>query len=132
MTRPVDAKAPEKALQEQPKTVIVQPTQAPRTFIPPPDLYRCTDFDGKVRETEVYDTNPRCVPLWVLGYETSSSACSWVEDSCVRIEGKALCDRWQEKQKQAELDLRHSSSSQSAYLRSELERFDQILKTSCN
>ena len=98
---------------------------------PPPKLYRCTDFDGKQRDAEYYDPKPRCVPLWVLGYQTRSNSCRWVEDSCVRYEGKALCQRWQDKEKQAELDVRHSSSSDSAFLKSELARFTQIVQTSC-
>jgi hypothetical protein len=111
--------------------MIVSPAQAPEPRPPPPELYRCTDFDGKVREAEYYDPKPRCVPLWVLGYESRSQACRWVEDSCVRYEGKELCDRWEARRKQTALDVSHSDSSGAPYLKSELARFTQIVNTSC-
>ena len=132
MARPKDAEPMKKTPPGKSVVIIASaPAQPASIARPAPDLFRCTDFDGNVRDSEVFDTNPRCVPLWVLGYDSRSSACTWVEDSCVRYEGKALCERWREKQKQAELDLRHSSSSHSAYLRSELARFEQIVRTSC-
>jgi hypothetical protein len=131
MTRPVDAKTPDVAIREKPKTIIVQTTQAPQALIPPPDLFRCTDFDGNVRDSEMFDRNPRCVPLWVLGFNTRSNACSWVEDSCVRYEGRELCNRWRERLRQAELDLRHSPSSRTPFLRSEVARIEQIVRSSC-
>jgi hypothetical protein len=136
ITRPIDAPPP--------KTSTSQAAPAPPTSIvigppinefspsrPAPDLFRCTDFDGKVREAEYYDPKPRCVPLWVLGYQTNSNACRWIEDSCVRYEGSELCERWKDKQRKTELDLRHASSSDSPYLKSELARFTQIVNTSC-
>lgn len=132
MTRPKDAEPMKKTPPGKPVVIIASAPTLPASIArPAPDLFRCTDFDGNVRDSEVFDTNPRCVPLWVLGYESRSNACTWVEDSCVRYEGKALCDRWQERRKQAELDFRHSSSSHTAYLRSELTRFEQIVRTSC-
>ncbi len=131
MTRPKDALP---ANVEATKPLIITPAapvQNTIQIIPPPKLYRCTDFDGKQRDAEYYDPKPRCVPLWVLGYQTRSNSCRWVEDSCVRYEGKALCQRWEDKAKQAELDVRHSSSSDSAFLKSELARFTQIVQSSC-
>jgi len=133
MTRPKDAApavSPAIAPADMRPIVIVSPAQ-PRQYSPPPDLFRCTDFDGKLREAEYYDTKPRCVPLWVLGYETRSQACRWVEDSCVRYEGKELCERWEARRRQTELDVSHSDSSDAPYLKSELARFTQIVNTSC-
>jgi hypothetical protein len=134
MQKPKDAPV-SKVLSPRPNAVVnntSHPIQIVAPAMPPPKLYRCTDFDGKVRDAEYYDPKPRCVPLWVLGYQTRSNSCRWVEDSCVRYEGKALCQRWQDKEKQAELDVRHSSSSDSAFLKSELARFTQIVQTSCH
>ena len=136
MTRPIDAPPPKastsQAAPAPPTSIVIGPPinefSTPR---PAPDLFRCTDFDGKVREAEYYDPKPRCVPLWVLGYQTNSNACRWIEDSCVRYEGSELCERWKDKQRKTELDLRHASSSDSPYLKSELARFTQIVNTSC-
>ncbi len=105
---------------------------------PPPDLYQCTNYEGKVRDSENYDPNPRCEPLWALGYqekylpiEQRGKLCRWIEDSCVRYEGKALCDRWKSKQKQAQSDVRYAFSDTLAYRKSELARITQIVQTSC-
>jgi hypothetical protein len=133
MQKPKDAAVTD-VTSQKPKAPVNYPSApiqivAPPT--PPPELYRCTDFDGKVRDAEYYDPKPRCVPLWALGYQTRSNSCRWVEDSCVRYEGKALCQRWQDKAKQAELDVSHASSSDAPFLKSELARFTQIVQTSC-
>lgn len=132
MIRPVDA--PPAARPATPPTASLPAAPAvriPTPARPPPDLFRCTDFDGNVRDSEVFDRNPRCVPLWVLGFQTNSNACTWVEDSCVRYEGRELCNRWRDRLRQAELDLRHSPSSRTPFLRSEVARIDQIVRTSC-
>jgi hypothetical protein len=106
--------------------------------IAPPELYQCTNYEGKTRDSENYDINPRCEPLWALGYhldylplEQRGRYCRWIEDSCVRYEGRALCDRWLAKQKQAQADVRYSFSSTLAYRKSELARITQIVNTSC-
>jgi hypothetical protein len=112
--------------------------QTPVALIPPPDLYQCTNYEGKTRDSENYDPNPRCEPLWALGYhvdylpiEQRGRYCRWIEDSCVRYEGRALCDRWFAKQKQAQADVRYAFSSTLAYRKSELARITQIVNTSC-
>ena len=133
MIRPKDA--PPLPAVIKPLAPIAEPApiiQVATPRIPAPDLFRCTDFDGKVRDSEYYDPKPRCVPLWALGYHTNSVACSWVEDSCVRYQGKALCERWKEKQKQAKSDEWMSAGGSPAYLKSELLRITQIVETSCS
>jgi hypothetical protein len=133
MQKPKDAPTA-KAINPRPATVATHPLPPIEIAAPPipaPKLYRCTDFDGKVRDAEYYDPKPRCVPLWVLGYQTRSDSCRWVEDSCVRYEGSALCQRWEDKTKQAELDVSHASSSDAPFLKSELARFTQIVQSSC-
>jgi hypothetical protein len=133
MARPVDAPPPARPAAVPPSGGLppAPPMQIAVSARPPPDLFRCTDFDGNVRDSEVFDRNPRCVPLWVLGFRTHSNACTWVEDSCVRYEGRELCNRWRERLRQAELDLRHSPSSRTPFLRSEVARIEQIVRTSC-
>lgn len=133
MTRPKDAEPVKRPAPAKTTVVIASTPVQPASVAarPPPDLFRCTDFDGNVRDSEVFDRNPRCVPLWVLGFHTRSNACSWVEDSCVRYEGRELCNRWRERLRQAELDLRHSPSSRTPFLRSEVARIEQIVRTSC-
>lgn len=141
MQRPKDAPPVKKAVATRPaQPVIVEPAPvvASEPYIPPPVLYQCTNYEGKVRDSENYDPNPRCEPLWALGYreeylpfEQRGKLCRWIEDSCVRYEGKALCDRWKEKKKQAESDLKYAFSDTLAYRKSELARITQIVRTSC-
>jgi hypothetical protein len=107
------------------------PVQLNSPSRPAPDLYKCTDFDGKVRESETYDPRPRCVPLWVQGYQSPSNVCSWVEDSCLRYEGKQLCDRWKAKQKQAVLNADRPSAENTDFKKAEAARLTQIVKDSC-
>lgn len=124
--------APVKNVEPAPESYDMPP------LIPPPVLFQCTNYEGKVRDSEIYDTNPRCEPLWVLGYrekdlppERRGKLCRWVEDSCVRYEGRALCERWKVKLKQAESDVRYAFSDTMAYKKSELARINQIVRTSC-
>ncbi len=108
------------------------------SLTPPPELFQCTDYEGKVRDSENYDPNPRCEPLWALGFqekylpfEQRGKLCRWIKDSCVRYEGAALCNRWKEKRKQAESDFRYAFSDTLAYRKSELARITQIVRNSC-
>jgi hypothetical protein len=105
---------------------------------PPPPMYVCTSYDGIVRESEVYDPNPRCEPL-ALYYPVpealtpeEAGACHWVEDSCVRLSDAEACDRWRAHRKQAASDALHADSSTMAYKRSELRRITQIVAEHCD
>lgn len=134
MVRPKDSATAKSTITATNPPAIVIQSNTTQNFTPrrpPPDLYQCTDFDGKVREAEYYDPNPRCVPLWVQGYQTSSNACSWVEDSCLRYEGKALCERWIAKQKQAVLNADRPSAENTDFKKAEAARLTQIVKDSC-
>ncbi len=139
MLRPKDAPIVKKNTANKPAPVVaMQPAaQVIIPVNPPPDLYQCTNYEGKTRDSENYDPNPRCEPLWAQGYRMEylpieqRAACSWVRDSCVRYEGEALCDRWKEKQKQAKSDLRYAFSSTSAFRKSDLARITQIVRNSC-
>jgi hypothetical protein len=140
MQRPRDA-PPVKKIPVTKPAQIASPPPVAQNYIPatpPPDLYQCTNYEGKTRDSEFYDSNPRCEPLWVLGYnenylpfEERGKRCRWIEDSCVRYEGRALCDRWKAKQKQAQSDLRYAFSDTAAYRKSELARITQIVRNSC-
>lgn len=139
MLRPKDA-PPVKKKPANPEPVTVQPVPT-QNYLPlpaPPVLYQCTDYEGKVRDSENYDPNPRCEPLWALGFqekhlpiERRGKICRWIEDSCVRYEGRALCERWRVKRKQAEADVRYAFSDTLAFRKSELARLTQIVRTSC-
>jgi len=139
MLRPKDAPAVKKSPAAISAPAVAASSPAPITipFVPPPDLYQCTNYEGKTRDSESYDPNPRCEPLWALGYRVEHlpveqrTACTWIEDSCVRYEGRALCDRWKAKLKQAQSDVRYAFSSTLAYRKSELARISQIVQTSC-
>lgn len=139
MLRPKDAPpAKKRPASIEPK---IEPPAVAQNFFsltPPPDLFQCTDYEGKVRDSEIYDPNPRCEPLWALGFpekylpiEQRGKRCRWIKDSCVRYEGDALCKRWKEKRKQAESDLRYAFSDTQAYRKSELARITQIVRNSC-
>ncbi|WP_343212517.1 hypothetical protein [Arenimonas sp. GDDSR-1] len=132
MQRPVDA--PPAATAPKPPQSDAPATNASLHIpIPPvPELYQCTDFDGKSRDSEHIDVNRRCVPLWVLGYQGNSQACRWVEDSCVRYEGDALCERWRQRAKDAEMEARLTFGNRSAYAQSEAKRIAQIVSTHCS
>lgn len=138
MIRPKDAPPSKKIFIRAPMPA-PQPVQQSYSYVPPPPtLYQCTNYEGKIRDSESYDPNPRCEPLWAMGYqeqylpmEQRGKVCRWVEDSCVRYEGRALCDRWLAKKKQAESDVRYAFSDTAAYKKSELARLTQIVRTSC-
>jgi len=105
-------------------------------LIPPPPMYRCTSYDGIVRESESYDPNPRCEPLGLYyppGRLTAEQArsCRWVEDSCVRQSDEAACKVWKKRQIAAKSKALHAFSDTAAYWKSELERINQILDESC-
>lgn len=139
MLRPKDAPVVKKNKASKPTPVAqTQPaTQAYVAMDPPPVLYQCTNYEGKTRDSENYDPNPRCEPLWAQGYRMEylppehRATCSWVQDSCVRYEGRALCERWKEKQKQAQSDLRYAFSDTTAFRKSDLARITQIVRNSC-
>jgi len=142
MLRPKDAPVAKKNPLAKPAPSLPPPEMqnaAAITMKPaPPDLYQCTDYEGKTRDSENYDPNPRCEPLWALGYrqeylpvELRGSRCTWIQDSCVRYEGKALCERWNAKHKQAKSDLRYAFSDTLAFRKSELARISKIVRTSC-
>jgi hypothetical protein len=104
---------------------------------PPPPLYQCTSYDGIVRDSEVYDPNPRCEPL-VLYFPdarrltpTQAGSCRWVQDSCVRLTDQQTCARFRQKKKEAASALLHTFSDTEAYRKSELQRLTQIVDESC-
>jgi hypothetical protein len=105
--------------------------------IPPPDLYQCTNSEGKKRDSESYDPVSRCEPLWARGFYPQQfpieqhTACTWTRDSCVRYEGKELCERWRAKQKQAQSDLRYAFSDTLGFRKSDLARITGIIQRSC-
>jgi hypothetical protein len=132
MQRPVDAPSAPVASKPPQSAAPVATTTMNVPIMPVPALYQCTDFDGKSRDSEHIDVNRRCVPLWVLGYQGNSQACRWVEDSCVRYEGDALCERWRLRAKDAELEARLTFGNRSAYAQSEAKRITQVVSTYCS
>ena len=127
--RPVPAKPAPAA--PEPAAPLPGPEPVARTS--PPPLWRCTAWDGEVRYSENYDSNPRCVPLAVLGYDAGAfgATCRWVEDSCVRLSDAAACEQYARKLEQAESDALHAFSDTQAYRDSEVQRLKQIVRGSC-
>lgn len=116
---------------------VPKPEPTPRVQVPPPPLYRCTSYDGIVRDSEVYDPNPRCEPLALYFPDAKhltaqqAGACRWVQDSCVRLSDSAACARYEAKRRDADEAARFAFSDTMAYHRSELERLTQIVEDSC-
>lgn len=138
MVRPRDAPPrPVEPPGAEPEPVAAQEWHYEPMREPPPPMYVCTSYDGIVRESEVYDPNPRCEPivLYHPGAEWMSpqmrNSCQWVEDSCVRQTDEQACKRWRAKHKRAKSDALHADSSTQDYKRSELLRITQILRDHC-
>lgn len=102
---------------------------------PPPPMFQCTDYDGEVRYTENYDPNTRCVPLSVLGYDVgpyaNAATCTWVEESCLRLDDESACLKFREQLKAEKSEALHASASTAPYHRSEVERLTRIVDESC-
>jgi hypothetical protein len=140
MIRPKDAPPKPASKSKEPpppeRIIVVQPPRD-NPFSEPPPLWQCTDFEGKTRDSETNDSNPRCVPLWALGFDMRRvpiqyrDACRWVQDSCVRYPRNQVCDRWEIKRIEAERAERTASWSELQYKRSELNRILQIQRDSC-
>jgi hypothetical protein len=113
-----------------------EPTPSRPAFLPPP-LWRCTDLNGRSRLAEVYDPQPRCVPLSVLGVDLSrappsaATLCRTVEDDCVELSGDAACAAWEERLKSAESALRSAFSDTQAERRRERDRAKAIVDNDC-
>lgn len=103
--------------------------------LPPPPMFQCTDYDGEVRFTEEYDPNTRCVPLAVLGYDLgpypNAQTCSWVHESCLRLDDHGACIKFREKLKAEKSEALHASTSEAPYHDSEVERLSRIVAESC-
>lgn len=117
-------------------TVDDSPAVVPILRMPPP-LWRCTDPDGRSRLSEVYDPQPRCVPLSVLGVDLSrappsaATLCRTIEDDCVELGGDAACAAWDERLAAAESALRHAFSDTAATRRAERDRARAIVENDC-
>jgi len=139
MVRPKDA--PPRPRRAEPEVAELPPPPPPWEFepmrTPPPPMYVCTSYDGEVRESEVYDPNPRCEPLVLYHPDpfrlprAYQRACHWVEDSCVRVSDHNACVRWKQKRQRAYSEALHANARTSPYKKSELERIEQILRDHC-
>lgn len=95
----------------------------------PPPLYQCTDYDGEVRYSEDYDPSTRCVPMAVMGY--ASSACTWVQESCLLLDDASACVQYKKKLEQARSDALHAFSDTAPFRKSEVVRLTRIVNDSC-
>ena len=140
MTRPVDPPPRPAPARAEPEPVATrepewQPPPPEPYYLAPPPFFQCTDYDGEVRFTEEYDPNTRCVPLAVLGYDvgpyTNAATCTWVHESCLRLDDRSACVKFREKLKDEKSEAMHASASTQAYHDSEVERLTQIVNESC-
>lgn len=108
-----------------------------RPALLPPPLWRCTDLNGRSRLADVYDPQPRCVPLSVLGVDLSrappsaATLCRTVEDDCVELGGEAACAAWEERLDAAESALRSAFSDTQAERRRERDRAKAVVEDDC-
>jgi len=142
MTRPTDPPPRAPVAQAPTPAPVVQappPVEAPplRQLLPPPDMYKCTSYDGIERYSEQYDPNPRCEPI-VLYYPNPEqlspamqNSCRWVEDSCVRLSVSAACAQYKAKKVEAASLRQRAFSDTIEYRKSELARLTQIVAESC-
>jgi hypothetical protein len=132
MTRPQDPPPkPEPDEDDEPAyedDPLPEPEYAPVYYSPPP-LFQCTDYDGDVRYSEDYDPNTRCVPMAVMGYATS--ACTWVQESCLQMDDASACEQYKKKLEQARSDALHAFSDTAPFRKSEVERLSRIVNDSC-
>lgn len=119
-----------------PQITVGEPPPPQRSVLPPP-LWRCTDLNGQSRLAEVYDPQPRCVPLSVLGVDLSrappsaATLCRTIEDDCVELRGEAACAAWAERLDDAESALRRAFSDTQAQRRRERDRAKAIVENDC-
>ena len=139
MLRPQDAPAKPKAAATEPviappdtidDEAFYPPAYAP---IPPPPMYRCTSYDGKVRESgtmqPTVQTPGALLPAGPA--DRRARSCRWVEDSCVRLSSQAACTVWKKRKQEAKSKAMHAFSNTAAYWKSELERTTQVVDESC-
>ncbi len=105
----------------------------------PPPLWRCSDaLNGDERLIEQLDTNRRCVPLGVLGYNLSgmpteaAGACRWIEDQCTRLQGDQGCKGWRRYLEKATSDLKYAFSDTQDARRAQFNRVEGVVKQYCN
>jgi hypothetical protein len=84
---------------------------------------------------ENYDPNTRCVPPSVLGYDlgpyANAATCTWVHESCLRLDDESACEEFRIKLKDEKSEALHASASTAPYHRSEVERLSRIVAESC-
>ena len=140
MTRPKDPPprpqpaTPPRTEPEYQEAFVMPPEPEPLPY-PPPPMFQCTDYDGEVRYTEEYDPNTRCVPLSVLGYDLgpypNAATCTWVHESCLRLDDDSACSKFKQKLKEEKSEAMHASASKAPFHKSEVERLSQIVAESC-
>ena len=86
----------------------------------------------------MYDPNRRCEPFVLYHPDPQrlprnyQRACTWVQDSCIRVSDAEACRRWRARRKEAESNAMHSLRGNEAYLDSELERITRIVRDYCS
>jgi hypothetical protein len=138
MLRPKDAPPRPHVAEREPEPEPLPPeVEYVPLRLPPPPMFVCTSYDGVVRESEVYDPNPRCEPLVLYFPEPQrlprsyQRSCQWVRDSCVRVSDHEACTRWKARRKVAASNALHSDAKSQPYNDSELARITDILRQHC-
>lgn len=106
---------------------------APR--LPPPNLFRCTTYDGGSYLTEDSEPASRCVPLRTVGLDGNpqtgaGEACEVMRDRCARVPDEALCEAWRKRYDEAEVAWRFTRPETEQRNKTEFERMQRILDES--
>lgn len=94
---------------------------------PPPPLFQCRTWDADSYVTESDAPQTRCAVLNTVGLDGTvamgaGQACEMKTDTCVALEGPALCQAWQRRIDEAKFRMTFASEPDKAARTAEYER----------
>jgi hypothetical protein len=94
---------------------------------PPPPLFQCRTWDEDSYVTEAETPQTRCAALNTVGLDGTAAmgagqACEMKTDTCVALEGPALCQAWQRRIDEAKFRMTFASDADKAGRTAEYER----------
>jgi hypothetical protein len=104
---------------------------------PPPPLFQCRTWDEDSYVTESETPQARCAVLNTVGIDGTSAmgagqACEMKTDTCVALDGPALCQAWQRRIDEAKFRMTFAPDADKAARTAEYERqLAAYVDTSC-
>ena len=94
---------------------------------PPPPLFQCRTWDADTYVTESDEPQSRCAVLNTVGLDGTSAmgagqACEMKTDTCVALDGPALCQAWQRRIDEAKFRMTFASAADKPARTAEYER----------